>query len=144
MGIELFLDDDSDKVKIPDKNYKDKVDESLKTKFDIDDNDESSKKRTYTKTSIAKLNLPNNRGTIKDRRIKKVGMSIYFKEDDLLLLKAISWNNGITVNEAINHFILPQLEKTRRNMAKSFDYKALAQEYDNNSKMKKKKKAEEE
>ncbi|WP_270943228.1 hypothetical protein [Romboutsia lituseburensis] len=123
MGINKFLDD-SDELKIPEKNYKKKVDNVLKTKFEDE-------------VKVPNLNLIDNLNKQSKRLPKKVPMSLYFNEDDLLLLKAISELNDTTVNKTIMSILELPLKVTRENLPLDFDIKKLAEEYDKNSKKKK-------
>lgn len=120
MSFEKFLDDSNDIV-ITKKNYKAEVDKEL-TKFERD--------------TEPKINLLNVK---KENKIseKKIGMSIYFKEDDLMLLKAISQFNSDTVNKTLMTILGAHLKSARNSLPSDFDISKLAKEYDKNSKKKK-------
>lgn len=126
MSVEKFLIDDVDEVKIPEKNYKSKVNDVLKTKFEDED------------IKLNSLNLLNMNAN-KTESPKKIQMSLYFEESDLLLLKAISQNNNTTVNKTVMSILEGPLSVTRDNLPSDFNIEKLAKEYDKNSKKKKRK-----
>ena len=128
MGINKFMDtlDDQEEIKVTKKNYKNKVDKELKTKFEDTDNNDNG---------FNLLDMDNVKKTE-----KKTPMSIYFKEDDLKLLKAISKVKGITVNKMVMSILEGPLTTTRNNLPDGFDIDKLVKEYDQNSKNKKSKK----
>ncbi|MFR3072312.1 MAG: hypothetical protein ACLTK8_05870 [Paeniclostridium sp.] len=128
MGISKFMDtlDDQEEIKVTKKNYKNKVDKELKTKFEDTDNNDNG---------FNLLEMDNIK-----KAEKKTPMSIYFKEDDLKLLKAISKIKGITVNKMVMSILEGPLNTTKNNLPDGFDIDKLAKEYDKNSKNKKYKK----
>ena len=128
MGISKFMDtlDDQEEIKVTKKNYKNKVDEELKTKFEDTTNNDNG---------FNLLDMDNVKKTE-----KKAPMSIYFKEDDLKLLKAISKLKGITVNKMVMSILEGPLETTKNNLPDGFDIDKLSREYDKNSKNKKSRK----
>lgn len=125
MSISKFIDtlDDIEEVTITKKNYKNKVDNELKSKFE---------EKNYNGFNL--LDISNVKKTE-----KKVPMSIYFKENDLKLLKAISKIKGITVNKMVMSILKSPLETTKNNLPDGFNIDKLAKEYDKNSKNKKSK-----
>lgn len=125
MGMSKFIDtlDDQEEIKVTKKNYKNKVDKELKTKFED---------TTSNDNGINLLDMDNVKKTE-----KKAPMSIYFKEDDLKLLKAISRFKDITVNKTVMSILEGPLTTTRNNLPDGFDIEKLAKEYDKNSKNKK-------
>lgn len=125
MGMSKFIDtlDDQEEIKVTKKNYKNKVDKELKTKFED---------TTSNDNGINLLEMDNAKKTE-----KKAPMSIYFKEDDLKLLKAISRFKDITVNKTLMSILEGPLTTTRNNLPDGFDIEKLAKEYDKNSKNKK-------
>lgn len=128
MSISKFMDtlDDQEEIKVTKKNYKNKVDKELKTKFeDIDNND----------NGFNLLDIDNVKKTE-----KKTPMSIYFKEEDLKLLKAIAKVKGITVNKMVMSILEGPLKTTKNNLPDGFDIDKLAKDYDKNSKNKKSRK----
>ncbi len=73
MGINKFMEslDDANEIKVPKKDYKNKVDEKLKTKFEKDEEIKS-----YVGMNL--LDMGKEKHTN-----KKIAMSIYFEEEDL-------------------------------------------------------------
>jgi len=93
MGLEKLMND-SDEIKITQKSYKDKVDNELKTKFE---------KHILVSSGINLLDME------EEKAVKKTAISVYFKDEDLNLLKAISQAKNTTVNKAIMNIFLPFL-----------------------------------
>lgn len=122
MGIDKFLVDE-EKVELPKKNYKSKVDDKLKTKFE----EEEAKPN-----SINLLEMEEDK-----KSSKKVSMSIYFEEDDLKLLKAISKFKNTTVNKTVMSILEWPLETTKSNLPSDFNIDKLAKDYDKTSRNKK-------
>ena len=120
MGLEKFMDDASD-VKITKKNYKDKVDSEVKNTFEKDI------------IISAGLNLLEME---EEKSVKKTAISVYFKEEDLNLLKAISQAKNTTVNKTIMNILETTIETTRDNLPKDFDVNKKAKEYDKKNKNK--------
>ncbi len=126
MGINKFMEslDDANEIKVPKKDYKNKVDEKLKTKFEKDEEIKS-----YVGMNL--LDMGKEKHTN-----KKIAMSIYFEEEDLKLLKAISNFNNTTVNKTVMSILESPLNITRDNLPKDFDVEKLSKEYDKNSRSK--------
>ena len=122
MGIDKFLVDD-EKVELPKKNYKSKVDDKLKTKFEEGE---------VKPNSINLLEMEEDK-----KSSKKVSMSIYFEEDDLKLLKAISKFKNTTVNKTVMSILEGPLETTKSNLPSDFNIDKLAKDYDKTSRNKK-------
>lgn len=122
MGIDKFLVDE-EKVELPKKNYKSKVDDKLKSKFEEDE---------VISNSLNLLDMEEDKKTN-----KKVSMSIYFNDEDLRLLKAISKFKNTTVNKTIMSILEGPLDATRSNLPSDFNVDKLAKEYDKNSRNKK-------
>lgn len=122
MGIDKFLVDE-ERVELPKKNYKSKVDDKLKTKFE----EEEAKPN-----SINLLEMEEDR-----KSSKKVSMSIYFEADDLKLLKAISKFKNTTVNKTVMSILEGPLETTKDNLPDDFNIDKLAKDYDKTSRNKK-------
>lgn len=120
MGLEKFMDDAND-VKITKKNYKDKVDSEVKNTFEKDI------------IISAGLNLLEME---EEKSVKKTAISVYFKEEDLNLLKAISQAKNTTVNKTIMNILETTIETTRDNLPKDFDVNKKAKEYDKKNKNK--------
>ncbi|MBS6509299.1 MAG: hypothetical protein KH369_13950 [Paraclostridium bifermentans] len=122
MGIDKFLVDE-EKVELPKKNYKSKVDDKLKTKFEEEE---------VKPNSINLLEMEEDR-----KSSKKVSMSIYFEVDDLKLLKAISKFKNTTVNKTVMSILEGPLETTKDNLPDDFNIDKLAKDYDKTSRNKK-------
>lgn len=122
MGIDKFLVDE-EKVELPKKNYKSKVDDKLKTKFEEDE---------VKPNSINLLEMEEDR-----KSSKKVSMSIYFEYEDLKLLKAISKFKNTTVNKTVMSILEGPLETTKSNLPDDFNIDKLAKDYDKTSRNKK-------
>lgn len=120
MGIEKFMND-SDEIKITKKNYKDKVDNELKTKFENEI------------LSSPGLNLLEME---EEKVVKKTAISVYFKEEDLNLLKAISQMKNTTVNKTIMNILETTIKTTRENLPFNFDINKKVKEYDKKNKNK--------
>lgn len=121
MSINKFMElDDQDELKVTKKDYKNKVDKELKTKF------EDSTNLEMNLLNLVKKNEPD----------KKKPMSIYFKEEDLKLLKAISKVNNTTVNKTIMSILEIPLNATKNNLPSDFNIEKLAKEYDKKSRNK--------
>lgn len=116
----MYALDDKEEIKVTKKDYKNKVDNELKTKFEETDNNDNE---------FNLLDMDNIKKTE-----KKAPMTIYFKEEDLKLLKAISKVKGITVNKIVMSILEGPLETAKNNLPDGFDIDKLAREYDKNSK----------
>lgn len=120
MGLEKFMND-NEEVKITNKSYKNKVDSELKTKFEKD------------------LQLAEGMNLFEmeeEKSIKKTAISVYFKEEDLNLLKAISQIKNTTVNKTIMNILETTIETTRNNLPSDFDIVKKSKEYDKKNKNK--------
>lgn len=120
MGLEKFMDDAND-VKITKKNYKDKVDSEVKNTFEKD---------IIISSGLNLLEME------EEKSVKKTAISVYFKEEDLNLLKAISQAKNTTVNKTIMNILETTIETTRDNLPKDFDVNKKAKEYDKKNKNK--------
>ncbi|CEN21121.1 hypothetical protein [Paraclostridium sordellii] len=120
MGLEKFMDDAND-IKITKKSYKSKVDNEVKNKFEQDI------------IIPAGLNLLDME---EEKSIKKTAISVYFKEEDLNLLKAISQTKNTTVNKTIMNILETTIKTTKDNLPKDFDVVKKAKEYDKRNKNK--------
>lgn len=120
MGLEKFMDDAND-IRITKKSYKSKVDNEVKNKFEQDI------------IIPAGLNLLDME---EEKSIKKTAISVYFKEEDLNLLKAISQTKNTTVNKTIMNILETTIKTTKDNLPKDFDVVKKAKEYDKRNKNK--------
>ena len=96
MGLEKFIDDASE-VKITKKSYKDKVDNEIKNTFEKD---------IIVCPGLNLLEME------EEKSVKKTAISVYFKEEDLNLLKAISQIKNTTVNKTIMNILDTTIETT--------------------------------
>ncbi|MDU6249090.1 MAG: hypothetical protein E6612_09255 [Paeniclostridium sordellii] len=71
-----------------------------------------------------------------EKSIKKTAISVYFKEEDLNLLKAISQTKNTTVNKTIMNILETTIKTTKANLPKDFDIVKKAKEYDKRNKNK--------
>ncbi|MGL5715433.1 MAG: hypothetical protein ACRCXT_02090 [Paraclostridium sp.] len=120
MGLEKFMDDSSD-VKITKKSYKDKVDNELKNKFETD---------IIVSSGLNLFEME------EEKSVKKTPISVYFKEEDLQLLKAISQAKNTTLNKTIMNILESTIETTRDNLPRDFDVNKKSKEYDKRNKNK--------
>lgn len=120
MGIEKFMND-SDEIKITKKNYKDKVDNELKNKFENE---------ILYSPGLNLLEME------EEKAVKKTAISVYFKEEDLNLLKAISQIKNTTVNKTIMNILETTIKTTRENLPSNFDINKKVKEYDKKNKNK--------
>jgi len=120
MGLEKFIDDASE-VKITKKSYKDKVDNEVKNKFEKD---------IVISSGLNLLDME------EEKSVKKTAISVYFKEEDLNLLKAISQSKNTTVNKTIMNILETTIETTKDNLPKDFDVNKKSKEYDKRNKNK--------
>lgn len=61
---------------------------------------------------------------------KKSAMTIYFEEEDLMLLKAISKLKKTTVNKTVKNILETTINTTRANLPDGFDIVSMSKEYD--------------
>ena len=120
MGLEKFIDDASE-VKITKKSYKDKVDNEIKNTFEKD---------IIVCPGLNLLEME------EEKSVKKTAISVYFKEEDLNLLKAISQIKNTTVNKTIMNILDTTIETTRGNLPKDFDVNKNSKEYEKRNKNK--------
>ena len=128
MGLEKFIDDASE-VKITKKSYKDKVDNEIKNTF-------GDGKTSYGESFADFIGGVNLLEMEEEKSVKKTAISVYFKEEDLNLLKAISQIKNTTVNKTIMNILDTTIETTRGNLPKDFDVNKKAKEYDKRNKNK--------
>ena len=120
MGLEKFIDDASE-VKITKKSYKDKVDNEIKNTFEKD---------IIVCPGLNLLEME------EEKSVKKTAISVYFKEEDLNLLKAISQITNTTVNKTLLNLLDTTIETTRGNLPNDSDVNKKAKEYDKRNKNK--------
>lgn len=119
MGLDKFLDDDFDKLMeekeslhIPKNDYKRKVNEAVSDSF--------NNSHDFNLLNLEKEDVVD----------KKVPMSVYFRGEDLELLKAIAYDKNTTVNKIIMGILQEPLDVTRKNLPDSFNIKSLSNKYD--------------
>ena len=115
MGLDKFLKEDKEELVLTKKDYKSKVNETVKN--------------TFEKDSLNLLNMEK-----KETSSKKVPMSIYFNKEDLDLLKAIAFEKNTTVNKILMSIIEEPLSVTRNSLPNSFDVSKKAEKYEIKSK----------
>lgn len=70
--------------------------------------------------------------TAKKSTSNKTCLSIYLDDEDLELLKAIAYNDGVTVNRFVREVLIKEpLNSTRAHLTEDFDIKGLVKKYDN-------------
>lgn len=120
MSAEKFKNskfDEEDKIVPPNKNYKKKVNTRV---------EKSIKEKEVEIPSIG-LNLFDMK---ENKEAKKSPMTIYFEEEDLMLLKAISKLKNTTVNKTIKTILEDTFKITRANLPDGFDVEGMSKEYD--------------
>lgn len=94
------------------------------------------KKKADEKVSDVGINLFDLE---EQKKESKSSITIYFKNEDLDLLKAVAQLKNITVNKMVNNIISTTIDKTKENLPDDFDVKKLVKKYDDNKKYKGKK-----
>lgn len=125
MGIEKFKDE-AKEIKIPKKNFKDKVNNIVEKSID------------QVEIQTIGLNLFDMEEEVS---VKKTGMTIYFEEEDLRLLKAISKLKNTTVNKTVMNILETTISTTKANLPADFDIVSMSDQYDEKNKDKGRKKA---
>ena len=125
MGIEKFINE-AEEIKVPKKTYKNKVDKAIEEKMELDD------------INIGQIGL-NLLEMEEEKQVKKTAVSIYFEQEDLDLLKAISKLKNTTVNKTVLNILETTIKTTRANLPEDFNIAKLVKEYDKKNKNKGKK-----
>jgi len=126
MGIEKFKDE-AKEIKVPNKKFKDKVNDIVEKT--IENND----------VEIQTIGL--NLFEMEEKEsVKKTGMTIYFEEEDLRLLKAISKLKNTTVNKTVMNILETTIKTTKANLPDDFDIIDMSNQYDEKNKDKGRKK----
>ena len=154
MGAEKFKTSKFDEEDIvpPNKDFKGKVNAILKgaleatettdtTAIDTTDTDttdtatdteaettETETTETEVKTEVVGLNLLDMEE--QKEASKKSAMTIYFEEEDLMLLKAVSKLKKTTVNKTVKNILEATIKTTRANLPDGFDIVSMSKEYD--------------
>ena len=126
MGIEKFKDE-AKEIKIPKKNFKDKVNNIVEKSID----------QNEVEIQTVGLNLFDMEEEVS---VKKTGMTIYFEEEDLRLLKAISKLKNTTVNKTVMNILETTISTTKDNLPADFDIVSMSDQYDEKNKDKGRKK----
>lgn len=126
MGIEKFKDE-AKEIKIPKKNFKDKVNDIVEKSID----------QNEVEIQTVGLNLFDMEEKVS---VKKTGMTIYFEEEDLRLLKAISKLKNTTVNKTVMNILETTISTTKDNLPADFDIVSMSDQYDEKNKEKGRKK----
>lgn len=126
MGIEKFKDE-AEEMKIPKKNFKNKVNDIVEKT--IENNEAEIQTIGFNLFEIEE-----------EEKAKKTGVTIYFKDEDLKLLKAISKHKNTTVNKMVMNVLEKTIVETKANLPKGFDIETMAEQYDEMNKDKGKKK----
>lgn len=126
MGIEKFKEE-AKEIKVPKKNYKDKVNGIV----------EKSIEENEVEIQTTGLNLFEME---EKETVKKTGMTIYFEEEDLRLLKAISKLKNTTVNKTVMNILETTINTTKANLPDGFDIVEMSNQYDEKNKDKGRKK----
>ena len=126
MSIEKFKNE-ADEMQIPKKNFKHKVDKIV----------EETIENNEVEVTTLGLNLFEMEAK---EAVKKTGMTIYFEEDDLRLLKAISKLKNTTVNKTVMNILETTINTTKANLPSGFDIEEMANQYDEKNKDKGRKK----
>lgn len=126
MGIEKFKDE-AKEIKIPKKNFKDKVNNIVEKSID----------QNEVEIQTVGLNLFDMEEEVS---VKKTGMTIYFEEEDLRLLKAISKLKNTTVNKTVMNILETTISTTKANLPADFDIVSMSDQYDEKNKDKGRKK----
>lgn len=109
---------DEEEIVIPDKNFKVKVN-------DIVEKNREDKELEIQSVGLNLFEMEENKEVT-----KKSAMTIYFEEEDLMLLKAISKLKNTTVNKTINNILESTINTTRANLPDGFDVVGMSKEYD--------------
>ena len=116
MSIEKFKNE-ANEIQAPNKKFRNKVDKIVEKS--IENND-------VERTTVG-FNLFDME---KNKKSKKVSISIYFEEEDLKLLKAISKLKDTTVNKTVAKVLEDTIKITRANLPEGFDVAKMAKKYD--------------
>ena len=115
MSAEKFKEE---KIVPPKKNFKSKVDKEVE--------------KTIEEKEVQMQTIGLNLFDMEEHKeaTKKSAMTIYFEEEDLMLLKAISKLKKTTVNKTVKNILETTIETTRANLPDGFDIVGMSKEYD--------------
>ena len=112
------IKDENEEVEIPKKNFKSKVNKIVEESIEHND------------VEIQSVGLNLFEMEEYKEATKKSAMTIYFEEEDLMLLKAISKLKNTTVNKTIKNILENTINTTRANLPDGFDVEGMSKEYD--------------
>ena len=115
MSAEKFKEE---KIVPPKKNFKSKVDKEVEKTIE-------EKEVEIQALGLNLFEMEENK-----EATKKSAMTIYFEEEDLMLLKAISKLKNTTVNKTIKNILENTINTTRANLPDGFDVEGMSKEYD--------------
>lgn len=120
MSAEKFKNSkfDEDKIVPPKKDFKSKVNNIVE--------------KTIEEKDVVMQSVGLNLFDMEEHKeaTKKSAMTIYFEEEDLMLLKAISKLKKTTVNKTVKNILETTIETTRANLPDGFDIVGMSKEYD--------------
>lgn len=124
MALDIFKDD-TENIKIRKNDYQLKVDKVIEDQIKEED------------VALTSLNLLEME---EDKKIKKTAMTIYIEEEDLDILKTVSFIKKTTVSKTINNLIKATVSTTRLNLPNDIDINEYVKKYNLENKVNKNKK----
>lgn len=124
MALDIFKDD-TENIKIRKNDYQLKVDKVIEDQIKEED------------VALTSLNLLEME---EDKKIKKTAMTIYLEEEDLDILKTVSFIKKTTVSKTINNLIKATVSTTRLNLPNDIDINEYVKKYNLENKVNKNKK----
>ncbi len=118
MALDIFKEDICD-IKIRKNDYQNKVDAIIENNLDID---------------INGVNLLDMK---KEKKVKKVPLTIYLEEEEVDILKAVSLLKNTTVQKTIGNLIKGTVKTTKSNLPSEFNVDEMVKKYDKDNKVKK-------
>lgn len=124
MALDIFKDD-TENIKIRKNDYQLKVDKVIEDQIKEED------------VALTSLNLLEME---EDKKIKKTAMTIYIEEEDLDILKTVSFIKKTTVSKTINNLIKATVSTTRVNLPDDININEYVKKYNLENKVNKNKK----
>lgn len=124
MALDIFKDD-TENIKIRKNDYQLKVDKVIEDQIKEED------------VALTSLNLLEME---EDKKIKKTPMTIYIEEEDLDILKTVSFIKKTTVSKTINNLIKATVSTTRVNLPDDININEYVKKYNVENKVNKNKK----
>lgn len=121
MALDIFKEDVSE-MKIRKNDYQNKVDSVIESNLDID---------------IDGVNLLAMK---EEKKIKKTPLTLYLEEEELEILKAVSFIKNTTVQKIIGNLIKSTVNTTKSNLPSDFNVSDMVKKYDKENKVRKNKK----